>query len=182
MRSAASARSRSRSTATTSGSTSESSSGSSPGPCASLPDPVSDPKCVFCRIIAGDESAEIVLDEPHAVAFLDFRPVFHGHALLVPRDHHETLLDLPDEAIGPFFATLKRLTAAVTEGMEAQGTFVAMNNIVSQSVPHLHAHVVPRRRKDGLRGFFWPRLRYRDDAEMAALAATIGERLRPRSA
>ena len=130
--------------------------------------------CTFCRIVAGESRGHLVLDEPHAVAFLDVRPLFHGHCLLVPRAHHETLLDLPDDDVGPYFATTKRLAAAVTAAMDAVGTFVAMNNTVSQSVPHLHTHVVPRRPKDGLRGFFWPRTSYQDDAEMADVADRIG--------
>ena len=105
-----------------------------------------------------------MLEGPGALAFLDHRPLFHGHCLLIPRRHVETLLELPDAEVGPLFVTAKRLTGAVTEAMGAQGTFVALNNVVSQSVPHLHIHVVPRRRKDGLRGFFWPRTKY-DSAE-----------------
>lgn len=136
--------------------------------------PDSDPDCAFCRIIGGDEKAEVVLDEDHAVAFLDIRPVFHGHTLLVPRGHHATLPDLPPSEVGPFFETSQRLVRAVTEAMDAQGTFVAMNNVVSQSVPHLHVHVVPRRRKDGLRGFFWPRTKY----ETADELADAGRRIR----
>ncbi|MBW3561444.1 MAG: HIT family protein [Actinobacteria bacterium] len=131
--------------------------------------------CTFCRIVAGESLGHLVLDEPHAVAFLDERPLFHGHCLLVPRAHHETLLDLPDDEIGPYFTTTKRLATAVTAAMDAVGSFVAMNNTVSQSVPHLHTHVVPRRPKDGLRGFFWPRTSYEDDAEMAEVAARIGQ-------
>ena len=129
--------------------------------------------CLFCEIVAGRAPAAVVLDEDHAVAFLDVRPVFPGHVLLVPRAHHETLADLPAEAVGPLFLTVRRLTVAVEAAMEAEGTFVAVNNKVSQSVPHLHVHVVPRRRKDGLRGFFWPRTRYADDAEMEQVAARI---------
>jgi histidine triad (HIT) family protein len=134
-------------------------------------------ECLFCRIASGAEPAEIVLDEPHAVAFLDFRPVFPGHCLLVPRPHVETFVDLADDALGPFFSTGQRLARAVEQAMDAHGTFVAMNNKVSQSVPHLHLHVVPRRFKDGLRGFFWPRGRYADAAEQAAIAAKIREAL-----
>ncbi len=107
------------------------------------------------------------------LAFLDARPLFHGHTLLVPRDHHETLPDLPPELIEPFFAQAQRLSIAVRDAMGAQGSFVAMNNVVSQSVPHLHAHVVPRVKKDGLRGFFWPRTKYASDDEAAAVAAKI---------
>ncbi len=130
--------------------------------------------CLFCRIAAGVEEAEVVLDEPHAVAFLDVRPVFPGHCLLVPRGHHETFTDLPPDLVGPFFATGQRLARAVETAMDAHGTFVALNNRVSQSVPHVHLHVVPRRFKDGLRGFFWPRGRYADEAERRLL----GDRLR----
>jgi histidine triad (HIT) family protein len=129
-----------------------------------LPDPgVED--CLFCRIVAGEQDAAVVLDEPHAVAFLDHRPLFPGHCLLVPRDHHETLADLPPRQIEPFFSTVQLLSRVVPEGMGKPGSFVAINNVVSQSVPHLHAHVVPRVPKDGLRGFFWPRAKYESDAE-----------------
>jgi histidine triad (HIT) family protein len=107
------------------------------------------------------------------MSFLDHRPIFPGHTLVVPRAHVETLRELPDELIGPFFAEVQRLAAAVQDGMSAQGTFVAENNVVSQSVPHLHVHVVPRNKKDGLRGFFWPRTKYADAAEMEAAAAAI---------
>ena len=115
----------------------------------------------------------MVLEDGIAFAFLDFRPVFPGHCLLVPRDHHETLGDLPGDLVGPLFATAQRLSRAVESGMGADGTFVAMNNRISQSVPHLHVHVVPRRRKDGLRGFFWPRQKYESDEEMEAVATRI---------
>jgi len=141
---------------------------------AAAADPVpAELDCRFCDIVAGRSPAAVVLDEEHAVAFLDVRPVFAGHTLLVPRAHHETLADLPPEAVGPLFLTARRLAAAVESGMDAEGTFVALNNKVSQSVPHLHVHVVPRRRKDGLRGFFWPRTRYADDAEMGQVASRI---------
>jgi histidine triad (HIT) family protein len=130
--------------------------------------------CVFCGIVAGRRPAHIVLDDSATMAFLDTRPVFPGHTLLVPRDHHETLADLPVDQVGPFFARVQRLSAAVEEGLGAAGSFVAINNRVSQSVPHLHAHVVPRNRKDGLRGFFWPRRHYHSDEEAAGYA----ERLR----
>jgi histidine triad (HIT) family protein len=129
--------------------------------------------CVFCDIVAGDVPAHLVAADDDTVAFLDTRPVFPGHVLLVPRDHHETLAELPPALIGPLFAAAQRLARAVEAGMDAHGTFVAINNAVSQSVPHLHVHVVPRRRKDGLRGFFWPRQRYADEADMASVAARI---------
>jgi len=117
----------------------------------------------------------VVASDTRTVAFLDARPVFPGHVLLVPRDHHQTLTDLPPALVEPLFAAAQRLARAVEAAMDAHGSFVAMNNTVSQSVPHLHVHVVPRRFKDGLRGFFWPRLRYADDDEMAAVADRIRE-------
>jgi len=129
--------------------------------------------CLFCAIACGDVCAATVLDEGDVVAFLDHRPVFKGHTLVVPRSHHETLTDLPRDAIGPFFASVQRIARAVQAACDADGTFVAMNNRVSQSVPHLHAHVVPRRKGDGLKGFFWPRTRYAGDAEIEGFAARI---------
>ncbi len=130
-------------------------------------------QCPFCLIAAGQAPAHVVLDEPNAVAMLDARPLFRGHVLVVPRAHLPELADLPAGHVGPFFATVQRVAAAVRSAMGADGTFVAMNNTVSQSVPHLHVHVVPRRFKDGLRGFFWPRQRYADEAEMAEVAGAI---------
>jgi histidine triad (HIT) family protein len=121
--------------------------------------------CAFCAIVAGGES-HLVLEDEECLAFLDHRPVFPGHCLLIPRTHHETLGDLPPARVGPLFLRARTLALAVEEGMEADGTFMAVNNRVSQSVPHLHIHVVPRRRKDGLRGFFWPRLRYQSPEAM----------------
>jgi histidine triad (HIT) family protein len=128
--------------------------------------------CVFCAIIAGDTPAEIVLEEPDMVAFLDARPVFKGHLLVVPRTHVVTLPDLPAPLRDPFLAVAQRLATAVVEGLGAQGSFVALNNVVSQSVAHLHLHVVPRTKGDGLRGFFWPRTTYAD-GEAAAYAARL---------
>ena len=138
-----------------------------------LPAPLSAVDCVFCAIVAGDAPAHVVASDEATVAFLDLRPVFPGHVLLVPRQHHETLTDLPPAQVGPLFAVAQRLARAVEAGMGAHGTFVAVNNRVSQSVPHLHVHIVPRRRKDGLRGFFWPRQRYTGEEEMAEVAARI---------
>ena len=129
--------------------------------------------CVFCAIVAGEEPAAVVLDDERFLGFLDRRPLFHGHVLLVPRDHHETLTDVPADLLGPLFAHAQRLAGAVEIALGAKGSFVAMNNRVSQSVPHLHVHVVPRTKGDGLRGFFWPRTTYADDAEMEAVAATL---------
>jgi histidine triad (HIT) family protein len=132
-----------------------------------------EPDCLFCRVAAGEQEAVVVLDEPHALAFLDHRPLFHGHCLLIPREHHETLADLPAPHVGPYFQTVQRLARAVVAATGAQGSFVALNNVVSQSVPHLHVHVVPRRRKDGLRGFFWPRTKYEASEQMDEVAAAI---------
>jgi histidine triad (HIT) family protein len=133
--------------------------------------------CLFCRIINGELAAHRVLDDDHVVAFLDHRPLFPGHVLVVPRRHVVTLPDLPSEEVGPFFTRVQALAEAVPAALDAAGTLVANNNIVSQSVPHLHFHVIPRRPKDGLRGFFWPRTRYSDDEEMAEVAARISAQL-----
>ena len=133
--------------------------------------------CLFCAIVAGDAPAQRVLETPEAVGFLDVRPVFKGHVLLVTREHVDTLTELPDALVEPFFTTTRRLAAAVRDGLRAQGTFVAINNTVSQSVPHLHVHVVPRTKGDGLRGFFWPRTRYADEAEAASYAARVSAAL-----
>lgn len=133
-----------------------------------------EPGCVFCGVVAGEVPADVVHEDDVSIAFLDRAPVFKGHVLVVPRLHVVTLPDLPDELLAPFFGAVRAVAAAVPHALDAHGTFVAMNNVVSQSVPHLHAHVVPRRRKDGLRGFFWPRVRYDDAAD----AATYAQRLR----
>ncbi len=132
-----------------------------------------DDDCTFCAIVAGRLPAHVVLDDGVAMAFLDVRPLFPGHTLVVPREHHVTLTDLPPDQVEPLFGRVRRLTRAVERGMGAAGSFVAMNNVVSQSVPHLHVHVVPRNRKDGLRGFFWPRTRYGSDDEAAGVASTL---------
>jgi histidine triad (HIT) family protein len=133
--------------------------------------------CLFCGIVAGDVPATVVLDEEQVVAFLDVRPVFKGHLLVVPRAHHVTLPDLPVPLVEPLLVAAQRLARAVVDGLGAQGTFVAMNNVVSQSVPHLHVHVVPRTKGDGLRGFFWPRTKYDDDAERESYGARVREAL-----
>lgn len=132
-----------------------------------------DKACVFCSIVRGETPAYLVLDDSIAVAFLDTRPLFPGHVLLVPRGHHETLTDLPLELAAPLFERVQRMAAAVQQAMGAAGTFVAMNNTVSQTVPHLHVHIVPRNKRDGLKGFFWPRTKYRDDAHATDVAASI---------
>lgn len=129
--------------------------------------------CVFCSIVAGEVPAFVVLDDDVALGFLDVRPLFPGHVLVVPRAHVETLGDLRAAAVGPYFECVQRTAAAVTAAMGAQGSFVALNNVVSQSVPHLHTHVVPRTKGDGLKGFFWPRTKYDDDAHAAEVAARI---------
>jgi histidine triad (HIT) family protein len=131
------------------------------------------PDCAFCRVVAGDEPGSVVFEDQASVAFLDHRPLFPGHTLLVPREHYETLAELPLELIEPLFANAQMLSVAVRDAMGAEGSFVAMNNVVSQSVPHLHVHVVPRVRKDGLRGFFWPRRKYEGDQHMAETAETL---------
>jgi histidine triad (HIT) family protein len=129
--------------------------------------------CVFCDIAAGDVPAQVVLADDDFVGFLDARPVFKGHTLLMPREHVVTLPDLPAGLRDGFLERMQRLAAAMVVGLGAQGSFVAMNNTVSQSVPHLHCHVVPRTKGDGLRGFFWPRTRYADDAEAAGYAERL---------
>src|SRR5262249_53963169 len=129
--------------------------------------------CRFCRIAAGHEAAHVVFEDGLSLAFLDNRPLFEGHALLIPREHHETLGDLPAKLVGPLFANARALSVAVPRAMGKPGSFVAMNNVVSQSVPHLHVHVVPRKRKDGLRGFFWPRTKYSSEDRMREVAARI---------
>ena len=139
--------------------------------------PDRDRACPFCEIVAGRQLAHVVLDDEATLAFLDARPLFPGHTLLVPREHHETLADLPYDQLGRYFERAQRLSRAMEQAFEAAGSFVAINNRVSQSVPHLHTHVVPRNRKDGLRGFFWPRSRYTDDAEAAAVAARLRKAL-----
>ena len=132
-----------------------------------------DDKCLFCRIVSGELPATIVYEDENSIAFLDHRPLFPGHSLLVPRNHVETLGDLPSTLLAPYFEAAQLLARAVESAMKAEGTFVAMNNRVSQSVPHLHVHVVPRRRKDGLKGFFWPRTKYKDDEEMNEVGKKI---------
>ena len=132
-----------------------------------------DDNCLFCRIVSRELPAAVVYEDENAVAFLDHRPLFHGHTLLVPREHVETLGDLPTTLVGPYFEAAQLLTRAVQSALDAEGTFVAINNRVSQSVPHLHVHVVPRRRKDGLKGFFWPRTKYKDEEEIKAVQRKI---------
>ena len=129
--------------------------------------------CIFCKIVQGELDAAVVHEDDLSIAFLDTRPLFPGHVLLVPKQHHETLMDLPAELVEPLFKKAQLLGTAVEQAMEAQGVFVAMNNRVSQSVPHLHIHIVPRSKGDGLKGFFWPRHKYDDEAHVERVRATI---------
>ena len=133
--------------------------------------------CLFCAIVAGSLPAFKVVDLPEGVGFLDIRPVFKGHVLVVPRQHVVTLPDLPPADLPGYFGLVQRVTAAVPAALGSPGTFVAINNIVSQSVPHLHTHVVPRTKGDGLKGFFWPRTRYASDDEATDYAAKIASEL-----
>jgi histidine triad (HIT) family protein len=132
-------------------------------------------ECLFCRMIQGEVPTPVVYESVTAFAFLDHRPLFFGHCLVLPRRHVPTLIDLPAELVGPFFREVQLLTRAVETAMAVQGTFVAMNNRISQSVPHLHVHVVPRNRGDGLKGFFWPRTRYDNDEQMETVRAAVAE-------
>ena len=129
--------------------------------------------CLFCGIANGEIRASIVFEDDISLAFLDHRPLFHGHSLLIPKQHFETLTDLPSALVQPLFQNAKMLTGAIETAMQAQGTFVALNNRVSQSVPHLHIHIVPRRKGDGLKGFFWPRTKYSSDEEMLKVQELI---------
>lgn len=132
--------------------------------------------CLFCRIVAGEESASIVFEDAISIAFLDTRPLFPGHVLLIPRTHYQTLVDLPHDLVGPLFSNTQHVARTVQEAMQAEGTFVGMNNIVSQSVPHFHIHIVPRRKGDGLKGFFWPRRPYQGE-ELKIVHDSLSSRL-----
>src|SRR5262249_29595300 len=127
----------------------------------------------FCRIVRRDSASHVVFEDEISVGFLDHRPVFHGHTLLVPRKHVPLLADLPTALVGPFFTNVQLLSRVMEMGLAAEGSFVAVNNRISQSVPHPHVHVVPRRRQDGLRGFFWPRQRYASEAEMTRVQGLL---------
>jgi histidine triad (HIT) family protein len=135
-------------------------------------------ECTFCRIIRGDLAAHKVYEDDAHLVILDHRPLFKGHCLVMPRVHVETLLDLPAEQVGPIFLVVQRISRAVEQGMGAEGVFNAINNRISQSVPHLHVHVIPRRKKDGLKGFFWPRYTYAGETEESqvrdAIIAALG--------
>jgi histidine triad (HIT) family protein len=129
--------------------------------------------CIFCAIVRGETKAEIVLDDDVCVAFLDTKPLFRGHVLVVPKAHVVTLPELPAASVGPFFTRVQSLARVLAGALSAEGSFVAMNNVVSQSVPHLHVHVVPRTKGDGLKGFFWPRTKYPSDAAMTEVGELI---------
>jgi histidine triad (HIT) family protein len=129
--------------------------------------------CIFCEIIRGERPAHVVLSTEETLAFLDHSPLFHGHVLVVPRAHHVTLWETPPELLASVLATVRRIAPAVVAGMKADGAFVANNNVISQSVPHLHFHVIPRRKGDGLKGFFWPRHKYKDEGEAVAAREAI---------
>ncbi len=146
-------------------------------PNRNLPSSPDDP-CPFCRIGARESDAKIVFEDAISIAFLDFRPLFPGHCLLIPKGHFGTFLDLPADLIGPFFSNAQLVAKAVQDAMQAEGTFVAMNNTVSQSVPHFHVHIVPRRRGDGLRGFFWPRQKYKTEDELVSVQQSISSRFK----
>lgn len=139
---------------------------------------MSEPACVFCKIAAHELAADIVFEDDATIAFLDSHPLFPGHVLLSPREHCETLLDVPAELAGPLFLKTQQIARAVETALEADGTFIAVNNRVSQTVPHLHIHIVPRRRGDGLRGFFWPRHRYKDDTHREQIRDAIARQIR----
>src|SRR5436309_15595925 len=139
-----------------------------------LPTPtMSQASCLFCKVVTGDLAVHVVFEDESSIGFLDHRPVFPGHCLLIPKVHYETLADLPVDLVGRFFTNAQLLARAVELAMEAHGTFVGMNNRVSQSVPHFHVHSVPRRRKDGLRGFFGPRYPYKSEDEARAAQSAI---------
>ncbi len=133
--------------------------------------------CVFCAIVAGKEAAHIVFEDEVCMAFLDARPLFPGHTLVVPRAHRATFRDVPRNELEPLMSAAQRISAAQETALGSEGTFVALNDRVSQSVPHIHVHVVPRRKGDGLRGFFWPRQKYATDDEAAAVAARLRDAL-----
>ncbi len=133
-------------------------------PSAPTPDTVA--QCLFCKMLRGEEKSYSVFEDEISLAFLDLRPLFWGHCLLIPKTHYETLADLPRPLVGPFFLNAQLLSRAVERAMQAEGTFVAINNKVSQAIPHLHVHVVPRKKKDGLKGFFWPRTKYPNEGQI----------------
>ncbi len=130
-------------------------------------------ECTFCKIVRSEVQSYRVFEDDISLAFLDTRPLFPGHCLLMPKVHYETLIDLPGILVAPFFQNAQLLANAIERGLKADGTFVAINNRVSQSVPHLHIHIVPRHKKDGLKGFFWPRQRYKDEETILTIQSTL---------
>jgi histidine triad (HIT) family protein len=134
-------------------------------------------ECTFCRIARGELAAHVVFEDDAHLAFLDHRPLFAGHCLVIPRAHVDTLLDMPAERVGPLFLAVQRVSLAVERGLGAEGVFNAVNNRISQSVPHLHVHAIPRRKKDGMKGFFWPRYTYSGEDEMARVRDAIAAAL-----
>src|SRR5579859_380181 len=145
-----------------------------PNPCASImPNDKLDPNCAFCKILRDPGGNDTVYENESSLAFLDHRPLFPGHCLVIPKVHLETIHDLPDSLLAPFFSTVKMLAAAIEQGLRAQGIFIAANNRISQSVPHFHVHVVPRKKGDGLKGFFWPRGKYKSPEEIAAVLSAL---------
>ena len=134
---------------------------------------VQNPACIFCKIVSRTIAADIVHEDAECIGFLDNRPLFPGHVLLCPREHFETLTDLPVPLTGPMMFRTQLLAKAVEAAVTAEGTFIAINNRISQTVPHLHIHVVPRRHRDGLKGFFWPRQQYRGNDDREAVRAAI---------
>jgi histidine triad (HIT) family protein len=129
--------------------------------------------CVFCKIARRAIPAETIYEDSHSIVFLDNGPLFAGHCLVCPRQHYDTLMDVPPELLQPLFANVQMIARAVEAGLGAEGSFIAVNNKISQSVPHLHVHVIPRRRKDGMKGFFWPRRPYRDQDELRETADAL---------
>ncbi len=143
-----------------------------------IPPEAFDSSCLFCKIVSRDLKAAIVYEDDRFIAFLDIHPLFPGHVLLCPREHFVTLPDVPAHLVGPMFVVGQLLTKAVESALTAEGTFLAVNNTVSQTVPHLHVHIVPRRRRDGLKGFFWPRTRYQDETAMEAVRLVIEQEVK----
>jgi histidine triad (HIT) family protein len=135
--------------------------------------PVTSPECPFCKIVRSETQSYNVFEDDLTLAFLDKRPLFPGHCLLIPKSHYETLIDLPASLVAPLFQKAQLLAHAMEKGLQAEGTFVAINNRISQSVPHLHIHIVPRHKKDGLKGFFWPRQHYKDEAAILSIQSTL---------
>ena len=140
--------------------------------------PVNDPDCLFCKIAREVLPAAVVYRDPDFIAFLDHRPLFPGHVLLCPMQHYETLTDLPQELLGPMMRVTQMLAGGVQTALEAEGSFIAVNNKISQSVPHLHIHVVPRRKRDGLKGFFWPRHKYGSVEERETIRKVLENSIR----